>query len=106
MNCLKHVIGQTLPNKLVSFEQKIEIHTLFANISLDDMVQRKEIKVCLVFPFSREQRRNSKTIKKKQHRYVTLFDVNAKSARASFIFRVTLFSPNYVPSLVIKHFCV
>ena len=28
------------------------------------MVQRKEIKVCLVFPFSTEKRRNSKTIKK------------------------------------------
>ena len=28
---------------------------------------------------------------------MTLFDVNAKLARASFIFRVTSFSPNYVP---------
>ena len=92
-------------NNLVSFEQ-IKIDTVLANISWDDMVQRKEIKVWLVFPFSRERRRNGKTIKKKQHRYVTLFDVNAKLARASFIFRVTLFPPNYVPSLVIKHFCV
>ena len=70
---------------------------MLVNISWDDMVQRKEIKVWLVFPISREKRRTSETIKKKQHRYVTLFDVNAKLARASFIFRVTLFSPNYVP---------
>ena len=44
MNWLKHIIGQKLSNNLVFFEQ-IKIDTLLANMSSDDMVQRKEIKV-------------------------------------------------------------